>query len=58
MYDDFSLFNTLKDLGFTNIKIQTGNTSYNNEWYKYSSLDMDQDEKLRKPDSLIIEALK
>lgn len=58
MYDDFSLSNTLKDLGFTNIKIQTGNTSYNNEWYKYSSLDMDQDEKLRKPDSLIIEALK
>jgi len=58
MYDDFSLSLLLQKNGFENIKIQTGNTSYMTEWNKYSNLDTNENNKLRKPDSIIIEALK
>lgn len=57
MYDEVSLTILLEKIGFTSIKVQTGMTSYFSEWANYSSLDMEEN-KLRKPDSLIIEAKK
>ena len=57
MYDEISLSILLKNLGFTSIKVQNGNTSYFSEWSNYSSLDIEGN-KLRKPDSLIVEAIK
>jgi predicted SAM-dependent methyltransferase len=57
MYDEVSLNILLKNIGFTSIKVQNGHTSYFSEWSNYSSLDLDG-EKLRKPDSLIVEAIK
>lgn len=57
MYDEVSLTLLLKNLGFNQITIQKGNSSFFKEWDKYSSLDLDGD-LLRKPDSLIIEAIK
>lgn len=56
MYDEVSLKLLLKSLGFDNIKVQNGETSYFLEWKNYSSLDVEND-VLRKPDSLIIEAI-
>jgi predicted SAM-dependent methyltransferase len=58
MYDDFSLSLLLQKNGFEKIKIQTGDTSYMSGWNKYSNLDTNEDNSLRKPDSIIIEAIK
>ena len=57
MYDDFSLAELLKKIGYTNITIRDGNKSYIEDWEKYKSLDV-EGENLRMPNSLIIEAIK
>lgn len=56
MYDRYSLKRLLEKLGFINVKICTANESRIIEYEKYS-LDV-LDGKLRKPDSLYIEASK
>jgi hypothetical protein len=57
MYDELSLSYLLKKNGFNKITIQSGDTSMLENWEDHSSLDM-QDNSLRKPDSIIIEAVK
>lgn len=57
MYDEISLGILLKNNGFTSIKVQDGHTSFFKEWAIFSALDI-EDDKLRKPDSLILEAIK
>ena len=58
MYDSISISTLLSTAGFSKITIQSGNTSYIKDWGKYSSLDVNSENKLRKPDSLIIEGIK
>jgi predicted SAM-dependent methyltransferase len=58
MYDSISISILLSQSGFRNITIQSGKTSYVKDWEKYSSLDVSSENRLRKPDSLIIEAIK
>ena len=57
MYDRYSLSRLLKEIGFTDIKIQAADQSYIVDWNKYLELDV-EDGKVRKPDSLFIEAKK
>jgi predicted SAM-dependent methyltransferase len=57
MYDEISLSSLLKNIGFISTKVQDGYSSYFKEWSSFSSLDIEVD-KLRKPDSLILEAIK
>jgi predicted SAM-dependent methyltransferase len=57
MYDSYSLKKILTEIGFKNIKVQSNNSSYLKDWSLYEFLDTEND-KIRKPDSLIIEAIK
>ena len=57
MYDRYSISRLLKEIGFTDIKIQTADQSYIVDWNKYLELDMENG-RVRKPDSLFIEAKK
>lgn len=57
MYDEISLSILLSQIGFSSFKVQDGLSSYFIEWTRYASLDVEGN-KLRKPDSLIVEAIK
>ncbi len=57
MYDDFSLTELLKEIGYTNITVRDGKTSYVEDWKAYMSLDV-EGENIRIPNSLIIEGIK
>lgn len=56
MYDRYSLSELLKKHGFTNVKVVSATESLIPDWNNYN-LDM-MDEKVRKPDSLFMEAQK
>ena len=57
MYDRYSLQELLFKIGFKEVKIVTAFESGIANWDKYSTLDI-EDGKIRKPDSLFIEAYK
>lgn len=57
MYDEFSLSEFLKGIGFKDIKRQKANTSYIKNFNSYL-LDIEKDGSVRKPDSLFMEAAK
>jgi predicted SAM-dependent methyltransferase len=57
MYDRYSLKKVLESIGFVNINITNAFISRIPEWNKYSFLDVENN-KVRKPDSLFIEANK
>jgi hypothetical protein len=57
MYDSFSLGEVLKKAGFNNIKVVDAYNSNIPNWQKYQWLDIENG-KIRKPDSLFIEAIK
>jgi predicted SAM-dependent methyltransferase len=58
MYDDISTTNLLQDTGFSNVEIISNpKESRISNWEKYSFLDSENN-LLRKPDSLIVEASK
>ena len=57
MYDSFSLSELLKQAGFNNIKVVDAYNSNIPNWQKYKWLDVENG-KVRKPDSLFIEAVK
>lgn len=57
MYDRYSLKKILEECGFSNVQTKTAFESNIPNWEKYQSLDV-TDGKVRKPDSLFIEAFK
>lgn len=57
MYDEFSLSELLKKIGFKDIKRQNADTSYIKNFNLYL-LDIEEDGSVRKPDSLFMEAVK
>lgn len=57
MYDRFSLKNLLQEVGFKDVKIVNAFESDILNWEKFQSLDV-QEGKVRKPDSLFMEAKK
>ena len=57
MYDKYSMRKLLTEIGFNEIKIQKAETSYLKDWNEYSFLDIENNQ-VRKPDSLFIEAIK
>jgi hypothetical protein len=57
MYDSFSLSNILTETGFYNVEKVDEFTSGIPDWNKYNMLDIENG-KIRKPDSLFIEAIK
>lgn len=57
MYDQYSLKNLLKKIGFNQISIRTAIESSITNWNEYA-LDADADGNIHKPDSLFIEACK
>ncbi len=57
MYDRYSISRILKEIGFSDVKIQTADQSYIVDWDKYPDLDLEKG-NVRKPDSLFIEAIK
>ena len=57
MYDRYSLQELLFNIGFNEVKIVSAFESGIANWEKYSTLDI-EDGKIRKPDSLFIEAYK
>lgn len=58
MYDKYSLGNLLTSYGFEHIRVYHGSESKIENWEKYSFLDLDKLGNMRKPDSLIMEAIK
>jgi predicted SAM-dependent methyltransferase len=56
MYDEHSLTRLLKEIGFVNIKVRTAFDSAIEDWDKFGLETVDG--KVRKPDSLFIEATK
>lgn len=57
MYDRYSLSRLLKNIGFSEIKVQTATSSYIKDWSSFN-LDSLEDGYVLKPDSLYIEAKK
>ena len=57
MYDEYSLGNLLRKAGFTNIHRKSAHQSSIPNWEKYMALDV-EDGRVRKPDSLFLEATK
>ena len=57
LYDIFSLGDTLKSIGFTNIKKTDAFSSSISKWNSHN-LDIDQSKEPRKKDSLYVEAVK
>ena len=57
MYDKYSLGKLLKETGFKNIKVCNSFESSIPDFNKYH-LDIEEDNSIRKPDSLFMEAIK
>lgn len=57
MYDKHSLTRLLEHIGFKDIMVKTAFSSSISDWNKFDFLDVEND-RIRKPDSLIIEAIK
>ncbi len=57
MYDRYSLPQLLKEIGFSEVKVQTHDTSLIPNWTSFG-LDSLEDGSIRKPDSLFVEAVK